>query len=411
LAFLVAAASIVGGTAAAAAGGGFIDTHMHIHPLGLDAVMSPGAQSGRPGDTMRPRPEGRAAMTGPSSGRSARQRPTMGNGRPPRFGGGGGDRREVPDGGSGDFAAKLAQAADNLVVKMDRQGLDSAMVVVVPSGRQSGEEIYRAMRDAQRRHPGRLFLMAGGATLGPMIRETAADRVTADVRRRFEERAEEVLRDGAKGFGEMISYHLCMTKGHSFQYAPADHPLFLLLADIAARHDVPIDLHMEAAEQAVPTSAHLRRACDQNPATIEPTVPALERLLRHNRDARVVWQHIGWDNVGQMRIELLRRMLATHPNLSLALRVAAQGGQAGAVDARPNRIVDEAMRLRPEWQAFIVEFQDRVMIGADEFVSPVEREGKLAQSFSETWSIVDQLPPEVARKVGRDNAARVYRLN
>ena len=370
------------GAGTALAGGAYIDTHMHLHPrglgsVGLGAVMSPGG-----------RPAGRRPFGGP--------------------GGIGGGRAGDP---SRMRAENLARAADNLIAKMDAHGVGKALLVVVPSKRLSGEEDYRGIRDAARRHPGRLYVMAGGATLGPMIRETRPDRVTPDVRRRFAARAAEVLREGAKGFGEMISYHLCMAEGHSFQRAPADHPLFLLLADIAARHGVPIDLHMEAVEREHKTPENLLRACDENPRTIQPTVPALERLLAHNRKARIVWQHIGWDNVGQMGIPLLRRLLEAHPNLSMALRVEARIGQVGGGPPMPNRIVDETMRIRPAWRAFLEDFQDRLMIGGDEFISPTERPGKPARSFAETWSILAQLPPVVAKKIGRDNAARLYGLD
>ncbi len=222
-------------------------------------------------------------------------------------------------------------AAANLIARMDAQGVGKAMIMVVPSHGLSGEEDYRGLRDAVRRHPGRLYLMAGGATLGPMIRQTAPDAVTADIKRRFEERAEEVLRAGARGFGEMISYHLCMAKTHSFQEAPANHPLFLFLADIAA-----------------------------------------------------------------------------HPNLYLALRVEARLHQVGGGPPMPNRIVDGNMHVGPEWRALMEEFPDRLMIGGDEFISPTENLRMIAKSFSETWSIIGQLPPDLARKIGRDNAARVH---
>ncbi|MFQ5955369.1 MAG: amidohydrolase family protein [Kiloniellales bacterium] len=363
LAGLAVGAWVILGLEAASAGSRYIDTHMHLHPQGLDAVMAPGG------------------------------------------------RRPFAGGGPGDEAASLATAADNLVIKMDRQGVEKALIVTVPAGRQSGEAVYRAMREAVRGHPGRLFLMAGGAILGPMIQETDPDHVPAALQRRFEARAEELLEDGAKGFGEMISYHLCMAEGHSFQVAPADHPLFLTLADIAARRDVPIDIHMEAVETPVRTPDNLLRACRANPRVIEPTIAALERLLGHNRKARIVWQHIGWDNVGQMRLGLLRRLLDRHPNLYLALRVEARVGQVGGGGPMPNRIVDQQMRIHRDWRTFITDYQDRLMIGADEFIGPVERRRKRAQSFSETWSILAQLPPPVAAKIGRDNAARVYRLD
>jgi len=38
------------------------------------------------------------------------------------------------------------------------------------------------------------------------------------------------------------------------------------------------------------------------------------------------------------------------------------------------------------------------------------RAPKFPQSFEETWSLMDQLPEHLARKIGRENAARVYRM-
>ena len=76
------------------------------------------------------------------------------------------------------------------------------------------------------------------------------------------------MNEGAAGFGEMISYHLCMTQRHSFKKAIPNHPLYLLLADIAAERDVPIDIHMEAVATAAPMPVRLRRAGDKNPANL-----------------------------------------------------------------------------------------------------------------------------------------------
>ena len=74
----------------------------------------------------------------------------------------------------------------------------------------------------------------------------------------------------------------------------------------------------------------------------------------------------------------------------------------------PNRIVDERMRIRPEWLKLIASYRTRFMIGSDEFLGPTG--AVRAPSFRETWSLVGQLPVGLARKVGHDNAAAVYRL-
>lgn len=392
-------ASAVAGSAAAvfaasaAMAQGYVDTHVHLHPIGLASDMHPGGFADKGGPAEKRTPGGQGM---------GRQRP---GGFPGKAPGGG------PGAGPASLASNLAQAADALVARMDALGIGTALIVTVPSPRQSGEETYNSMRQAAARHPSRLKLMVGGSTLNPILQNTPANRVEDNTRQAFLKRAEKELQDGGVGFGEMISYHLCMAPGHSFQYAQADHPLFLALADLAASKGVPIDLHLEAIERQEPLPPNLRRACAANPETLEPTIPALERLLGHNRRANIVWQHIGWDNTGQMTVPLLRRLLAKHPNLYMALRVEQRIMQVGGGGPMPNRLVDRQNQLMPEWRSFITEFPDRLVIGSDEFISPIEGSAKGAASFSLTWSILAQLPPEVALKVGKNNATRLYGLD
>jgi hypothetical protein len=335
----------------------FVDVHMHLHPIGLDVAMGGAAR---------------------------------------------------PDGPL-DVSVNLAKAADVLVARMDRKSIRTALVVIVPSARSSPESTYRQMRDAVAAHPGRLKLMAGGAILGRMMQATKPASVSSDVTRDFAQAARNLLAAGAAGFGEMLVYHLCMNPKHSFQQVAADHPLYLSLADIAAEAGVPIDIHMEAVEFQAPISPRLGRHCSQNPASLEPTIPALQRLLRHNPQARIVWQHIGWDNTGQMTPALLGRLLAAHENLFMALRVPPRIARP---DGRPirNRLVDPDHNLQADWLRLFQAFPDRFVIGADEFIGPSGRRARIAASFDPTWAMLNQLPKALAEKIGADNARRIYRL-
>ena len=304
----------------------------------------------------------------------------------------------------------LDQAVSGLFYQMDRYKVAQALVVVVPGHNSDPDEEYQKFLSVTRRYPERLKLIAGGARLSPYLQKIDADAVTDADRGRFRAVAESILADGAVGFGEMLSYHLCLGPTHSFQLAPADHPLFLLLADIAAEHDVPIDLHMEAVTRSRPMPENLLQTCSKNPSTLEPTIPALETLLAHDRNARIVWQHIGWDNTGDMAPSLIRHLITQHPNLYLALRVENRDWQVGSAGAMPNRLVDTTGAIDPEWLALINDFPDRFMIGSDEFFFSTTGEARPNQSFEGTWRILDQLAEPVARKVGHENAARVYRL-
>ena len=322
----------------------------------------------------------------------------------------------TPQGGAGgrgggsttDTAASLAKAADALVAMMDAKGVGTALIVTVPMHKLSVEQNYELFRDAVARHPDRLRQMAGGATLKSMLQDIPAEKVTQAHRDAFRKQANRLIDDGAVGFGEMISLHLCMTENHSFQIAPADHPLFMELADVAAERNVAIDLHMEAVETRMPTPANLKRACSKNPDYLELSVPALERLLAHNRNARVVWQHIGWDNTGGMTPDLLSRLLDRHPNLFMALRFQTRTNQGGGQGAF--RILDKATgRIKADWLAFVERYPDRLVLGADEFVGPAGSPN-VAASFHGTWSMVEQLPAALAAKIGGANARRIYIL-
>jgi len=341
----------------------FIDTHMHLHPVGLDKAH--GNQGG-----------GQGGVSG-----AARL----------------------------DEATALATAAENLIARMDELRLSTALIVVIPSSRRGREQSYRLLRDTVRAHPDRLRLMAGGSLLQEMLLKTDPGAVTETIKRRFTETAERLLSEGATGFGEMMAYHLCMNPKHKFEAAAPDHPLFLLLSDIAADNDVPIDLHMEAIENQAPVPENLLRRCDKNPDQLLPTIPGLEQLLRHNRKARIVWQHIGWDNTGQMTPALMHRLLKAHANLYLSMRVTEQL-QTRDGRAFPNRIVDTRRRLKPEWLDLMKAFPDRIMLGADEFVGPSSEPAKLAASLEATWAVVDQLPEALADTIGGANAKRVYGL-
>lgn len=296
-------------------------------------------------------------------------------------------------------------SADYLIGLMNERGVEKAIVMPPPqTAGQRGGYTYRDLLDAVARHKGRLFLGAGGGTLNPLVHSTPAAGVTGELRQIFTMQAGDMVQSGAKVFGEMTAMHLCMNSRHFYEAAPADHPLFLLLADLAAQYDIPIDLHMEAVAEEIPTPSRILAVCDQNPAFIPATLPAFERLLAHNRGARIVWQHIGWDNTGEMTPALLRRLLTTHPNLFLAIKAV--------LDKRPNRIHNNNFEILPEWLELFEEFPDRVVVGADEFArSPKVRGGyKKPPFFGVTWRAVSSLPSGLREKISRDNAVRIYRL-
>jgi len=369
--------------------GGYIDTHVHLN---VQSMQRGEQQGGDKGPGFQKGPIGR-----------------------PRFLRGGGQRMPRGTQTQSGAAANYDTAANQLLAEMDKYGIEKALIMPPPQipGQRTVCD-YKDLISVSQKHHDRLFLVAGGDTLNWLIHQYKPTEVTPAVREKFEKIAEEIIRTGAKGFGEMAVLHLSFTSHHVFEEAAADHPLLLLLVDIAARNDMPIDLHMEAVPEDMDLPEGFNKISPNNPPILHANIPAFERLLAHNRKAKIVWQHIGWDNTGYMTIELLRRLLETHPNLYFALRVVEKRQYDTAGRPISNRIVDDSWKIRPEWLKFISDFPDSFMIGTDNFFgSAIYGPGgqPLPQTMKETWSIVDQLPPELVEKVGRDNAVRVYHLD
>jgi hypothetical protein len=144
------------------------------------------------------------------------------------------------------------------------------------------------MVTSARAHGDRFAVLGGRGSLNAMIQDAiTAGETSEKLRRKFEARAIAIIKDGAVGFGEMAAEHLSFFSEHPYESAPPDHPLFLLLADIAARLGVPIDLHMEARHAGPAAAATIR---------IAECVDAEGEHLRADAAARA--QSQGEDHVG-----------------------------------------------------------------------------------------------------------------
>lgn len=55
---------------------------------------------------------------------------------------------------------------------------------------------------------------------------------------------------------------------------------------------MPIDIHMEAVPDDMPLPLGLNPS--HNPGILKANISAFERLLSHNRKAKIIWAHAGW---------------------------------------------------------------------------------------------------------------------
>lgn len=261
------------------------------------------------------------------------------------------------------------------------------------------------LRFAPEQAPQQVSLAGGGGVLNPLIHGTDAGRVDEDTKRRFRTRAEELLASGIVAFGEIAAHHVSharMGPNHPYESVAADHPLLLLLADIAAEKGVPVDLHFDV----VPLDMDLPPG-GFNPITpqrLAANLPAFERLLAHNRQARIIWAHAGSDPLRTRLPQLCRELLQRHSNLFMSLRVGRGG-------PHPTFLLDEDKTLKPAWRQLLVDFPERFVVGSDSFFPPFaghRRTPEEALEFSR--ALIEQLPASVGQAIASGNAHRLYRL-
>lgn len=298
----------------------------------------------------------------------------------------------------GDFAGALAAA----VAAMDGAGIRKMLVLPPPftdRGVPNWHD-YQVLKSATAAYPQR-FAFLGGSELNAILAHADAAAVTAEQLSEFERAAMRVVASGAVGFGEFGVLHLSHFPGHPFEEVAPDHPLLLRLADIAARERKPIDIHMDVVDHQALLPA--RYASPPNPRTLTENVRALERLLAHNRAARIIWAHGGWDVTGQWSAAVTRRMLQANSNLFISLKLVPIGTPA-SMPVTPAGV-------KPDWQQLFIDFPDRFTIGTDSFFAAAGPGPGSDFRPQLTQALLRSLPPPVAAAIAGGNAERIYGLS
>lgn len=307
----------------------------------------------------------------------------------------------------GDFES-FDEAARMALQIMDTERIRS--IIVMPPPRSSENFDIESLAEIAKKYGPRIVMSGGGGTLNPMLQEAGkSSEVSEEVRRRFEETAQRIIASGARGFGEIAVHHVALLPSNAYESVPADHPLLLLLVDIAVQHDVPIDLHFDPVPADVEKPVNLSPS--QNPAVLKANLAGFERLLTHNRKARIVWAHAGSDHVGFFTPKLVRELLGRHSNLALSIRPT--GPFSGAM-------VPMKSVINADWMAVLSDFPDRFVIGSDNFVVATRFTGAGApRIFAQVAEVqrrgirrlLSHLPADLARRIGYENAERLYRLD
>lgn len=167
-----------------------------------------------------------------------------------------------------------------------------------------------------------------------------------------------------------------------------------MLADIAAQHGVPIDIHMEAVPAAMPLPSLLKSP--PNAPELHENIAAFERLLAHNRRAKIIWAHAGTDGTGFRTPDLCRRLLQANPNLYMEIKMDPEnvGKNYPAADGK----------IKPDWLKLFQDFPDRFIIGSDQHYP----EPKGTQRWQTVVMLFNQLPADLRKKIGTENIQHLY---
>ena len=298
-----------------------------------------------------------------------------------------------------------AACLDTVIAIMDAHGLKKAILMHPPAGWNGLDEASEALvREVVEMRPDRFFLGAGGNVLNARIQKAGdSEQEATDMEAVFIATANELVAGGGVVvFGETTSCHLSYEDAHPFEQVPTDSKLYRTLVDLAATHDVAVDIHIDVAVETQDIPPFFDEHSTNNPEQIQANMGDFEALLAHNRAARVVLAHAGRDTTGDMTASLMEELLVANSNLYLQIHPVHGPLQS------PTSIVDEEGDIRPEWLTLLQDHSDRFVMGSDHFLTGGDDDDK---AFFRIQHFLRELPEAVAYEIGCENPVAIYKLS
>lgn len=244
---------------------------------------------------------------------------------------------------------------------------------------------------AQEEYPDQFAVMYQGDALVMLHQAVGKDSFTQAEEDQFKNLAEEAAKSGQYiGFGELALRHYTQPdiKDEAQREArditiAGDHPWMFILSDLAAKYNIVLDVHIE------PDSS---------------TLVGFEKLIVHNPNTKIIFDHAGWYNTGEATAELFDSLLGKYSNLytSIKLRKSANENQAKVA------ILDDNGEIKSTWLSVFKKYPDRFMIGTDVKLGLDGGEGKYDQIFKTTKQFLNDLPDDLAQKIASENAKKVF---
>lgn len=242
---------------------------------------------------------------------------------------------------------------DDLISQMDESGIEKVVLFGGPGA-----------LEAYNRYPDRIipFIQFDFYYLGYTAEnQQTVSLVTAELERGF------------MGVGEVL-----LRWRATYRNIPADSPVMLEIADVAAQKGVPLNVH-------------------QNSQYLDE----FKRLLSHNENAIIIWAHCG-----NAHPSVVRSMLENHKNLyadlsTLTLSFQKKYGSSiiPFILTKPDGSID------PEWKALFEDYSDRFFFGGDkqDWAGP----SFLKEETEYFRGVLGQLDREIAENIAYKNIIRL----
>ena len=250
-----------------------------------------------------------------------------------------------------DEAASGAHPISDVLARMQRSGVKA---IVANSRPNDGSKALAASLETRK----------AGVTVVPFIRlyrnradydnwhqnETIYDMVQAEF-------ARGVAGDQAGPFKGIGEFHL-------YDSANANGAVAKKLMQFAAKNKLAVLAHVDDA--------------------------AIDLLMAHAPDAKLIWAHTG---IGGVPVARVNELFKKYPLLM------------GELSYRPGLTCDGG-KLCPEWRMLLLKYPTRFMIGSDTWVNQRWQYYEELMQGYRTW--LGDLPPDAARKIGWSNGADLF---
>ena len=203
-----------------------------------------------------------------------------------------------------------------------------------------------------------------GVTVVPFIR-LYRNRADYDNWFRDETIYDMVLAEFARGVtGDQAGPFKGIGEFHLYDSANANGPVAKKLMQFAAKNKLAVLAHVDDT--------------------------AIDLLMAHAPDARLIWAHTG---IGGAPVSRVDELLKKYPQLM------------GELSYRPGLTCDGG-KLCGEWRTLLMKYPSRFMIGSDTWVNQRWQYYEELMRGYRTW--LGDLPPDVARRIGWSNGADLF---